>query len=188
MEVKYLGPPRYLGPRENFVPGSHENWVGYYPGAIRTRHNNTQENCILNLQDDVQQNLCFISFFDTSLFAVVLNQLNGFFLHIVRVHIWYLQFPPCWLSCANIGHAHYSRSCAGPPEIFWCRALTWIIVVPVNRVTRVVQARYLGPPSYPVWCERTSYQNRETRAHLDISGARDIPAPRDISPHVNRLL
>ena len=100
-------------PRDNFVLGSHENWVGYYPGgwAIRTRHNNTRENCIFNLQDGVQQNLCFISFLDTSLFAVVLYQLNGFFLHIVRFHIWHLQFPPCWLPCANTGHAHYSRSC-----------------------------------------------------------------------------
>ena len=32
-----------------------------------------------------------------------------------------------------------------PPEISRCRAFTWIIVVPVNQVTRVVQARYLVP-------------------------------------------
>ena len=38
--------------------------MGYYPGAIRTRHNNTRENCILNVQDGVQQKLCFISFLD----------------------------------------------------------------------------------------------------------------------------
>ena len=69
-----------------------------------------------------------------------------------------------------------------------CRAFTWIIVVSVNRVTRVVQARYLGLRVIPVSCERTSFQNRETRAHRDNSGTQDIPAPRDISPHVNRLL
>ena len=154
--------------------------MGYYPGAIRTHHNNTRENSILNLQDGVQQNLCFISFLDTSLFAVVLYQLNGFFLHIVRVHIWYLQFPPC-CACALVMRITVEVAPPPPsPEISRCRAFTWIIVVPVNRVTRVVQATYLGPRVIPVSCERTSFQNRETRSHRDISGARDIPAPRDI--------
>ena len=44
-----------------------------------------------------------------------------------------------------------------PPEISRCRAFTWIIVVPVNRV---VQARYLAPPSYPgfMWTDKLSKQ------------------------------
>ena len=65
-----------------------------------------------------------------------------FFLHIVRVNIWHLQFPP--FSIPPISMCEY-WSCAlqsklsRPPEISRCRAFTWIIVVPVNRVTRVVQ-------------------------------------------------
>ena len=39
-------------------------WV-IAPGAISTHHNNTRENCILNVQDGVQQKRCFISFLDT---------------------------------------------------------------------------------------------------------------------------
>ena len=42
---------------------------GYYPCAISTRHNNTRENCVLNVQDGVQQNLCFISFLDAFSFC-----------------------------------------------------------------------------------------------------------------------
>ena len=42
---------------------------GYYPEAIRTRHKNTRENCILNVQDDVQQKLCFIRCLDTFSFC-----------------------------------------------------------------------------------------------------------------------
>ena len=29
----------------------------------------------------------------------------NFLLHSVRIHIWHLQFLPCWLPCANTGHA-----------------------------------------------------------------------------------
>ena len=65
-----ISDPRDISPsRENFVPGSHENWVGYYPLAIQTRHNNTGGDCILNVQNGVQQKLCFISFLDTFSFC-----------------------------------------------------------------------------------------------------------------------
>ena len=117
-------------PRDNFVPGSHENWVGYYPGAIRTRHNNTRENCILNMQDGVQQNLCYISFLDTSLFAAVLYQSNGFLFaycacsHLASAISAMLASMCEYWSCAL--QSKLSRL----PEISRCRAFTWIIIVP----------------------------------------------------------
>ena len=113
----------------------------------------------------------------------------------------YFSFCCCsisikWISscilCVLVSMCEY-WSCAlqsklsRPPEISRCRAFTWIIVVPVNQVTRVVQARYLvpSPPQVIlVSCEWTSFQNSETRAHRDISGARDIPAP----PEISRLM
>ena len=58
-------------PRDNFVLGSHENWVGYYPGAISTRQNNTWENCILN----VQRCMVFNKNFVLSVFSI----LSGYF-------------------------------------------------------------------------------------------------------------
>ena len=113
-----------------------------------------------------------------SLFAAVLYQLNGFLLvycacsHLASAISAMLASMCEYWSCAL--QSKLSR----PPEISRCRAFTWIIVVPVNRVTRIVQARYLGPPSYPgfMWTDKLSKQ-RNTCA-----------LPRDISPHVNRLL
>ena len=147
--------------RDNFVPGSHENWVGYYPGAIRTRHNNTRENCILNVQDGVQQKLCFISFLDTFSFcccSILIKWISSCKLcsHLapaistkiyVRFHVRILVMP---ITVEVVPASEISR----------CRAFTWIIVVPVNRVTWVVQARYLGPPSYPgfMWTDKLSKQ------------------------------
>ena len=59
MTCMHISDPRDISPsRDNVVSGSH------YPGPISIRYNNTRENCILNVQDGVQQKLCFISFLD----------------------------------------------------------------------------------------------------------------------------
>ena len=122
-----------------------------------------------------------------SLFVAVLYKLNGFLLvycacsHLASTISTMLASMCEYWSCA------LQSKLARHPEISRCRAFTWVTVVPVNRVTRVVQAKYLGPRVIPVSCERTSFQNKETRSNRDISGARDIPDPRDISPHMNRF-
>ena len=76
-----------------------------------------------------------------------------------------------------------------PPEISQCRAFTWIIVVPVNQVTLVVQARYLDPLSYPgfMWMDKLSKQ-RNTCTPGYLGGPRYPCPPRDISPHVNKYI
>ena len=123
------------------------------------------------------KNFVLLVFSIFSLFVVVLYKLNGFLLvyracsHLASAISATLAYMCEYWSCAL--QSKLSR----PPEISRCRAFTWIIVVPVNWVTCVVQARYLGPRVIPVSCERTSFQNRETRANRDISGAREIPAP-----------
>ena len=112
-----------------------------------------------------------------SLFAVVLYQLNGFLLaycacsHLASAISAMLASMCEYWSCAL--QSKLSR----PPEISRCRAFTWIIVVPVNRVTRVVQARYLGPPSYPgfMWTDKLSKQ-RNTCAPGYLGGPR-YPCP-----------
>ena len=111
-----------------------------------------------------------------SLSAVVLYQLNEFLLaycacsHLVSAISAMLAFMCEYWSCA------LQSKLFRPAEISRCKASRWIIVIP--RVTRVVQARYLPPPRViRVSCERTSFQNRETRAHRDISGVRGFSAP-----------
>ena len=104
-------------------------------------------------------------------FAAVLYQLNGFLLvyracsHLASAISAMLASMCEYWSCAL--QSKLSR----PPEISRCRAFTWTIVVPVNRVTRVVQARYLGPPSYPgcMWTDKLSKQ-RNTCALWYLGG------------------
>ena len=123
--------PEISHPPEATCSGFTRNWVGYYPGAIRTRHNNIWENCILNVQDGVQQKPYFISFLDTfSHFAAVLYQLNGFLLafcacpHLASAISAMLACMCEYWSCAT--QLKLSR----PHEISRCRAFTRIIVDP----------------------------------------------------------
>ena len=70
MDVRYLGPPRYLTFTRQLCPRFTWKLSGLlHPEAIRTRHNNTRENCILNVHDGVQQKPCFISFLYTFSFC-----------------------------------------------------------------------------------------------------------------------
>ena len=139
------------------------------------RHNNTRKNCILNVQDGVQQKLCFISFLDTFFFcccSISIKWISSCILHV-------FTFGIC-----NFRHVG-----------FHVRILVMRITVEVVPAPRVI----------PLSCERTSFQNRETRAHRDIPvdhprypcpprypchprypcprdilAPRDIPSPRDI--------
>ena len=138
---------------------------------ISTRHNNTRENCILNVQDGVQQKL----------FAVVLYQLNGFLLAYCACSHLAPAIPAILASmCEYWSCALQSKlSCPSPPpEISRCRAFTWIIVVPVNpgspseisrppELSRFHEQRntcapgYLGSPRY-----RTLTYNRPKPTNL----------------------
>ena len=75
-----------------------------------------------------------------SLFVAVLYKLNGFRLvycacsHLASAISAMLAYMCEYWPCAL--QSKLSR----PPEISRCRAFTWVIVVPVNRVTRVIQA------------------------------------------------
>ena len=120
-----------------------------------------------------------------SLSAVVLYQLNEFLLaycacsHLASAISAMLASMCEYWSCA------LQSKLFRPAEISRCKAFRWIIVIP--RVTLVVQARYLPPPSYPgfMWTDKLSKQ-RNTCAPGYLGGPRFL-CPRDISPHVNRL-
>ena len=124
-----------------------------------------------------------------SLFVAVLYKLNGFLLvycacsHLASTNSTMLASMCEYWSCAL--HSKLSRV----PEISRCRAFTWIIVVPVNLVTRVVQGRYLAPPP-ELSGFHANGQAFKTEKHVrtGISLPPEISLPhRDISPHVNRL-
>ena len=169
--------------RDNFVPGSHENWVGYYPGAIRTRHNNTRENCTLNVQDGVQQKLCFISFLDIFSFcccSISIKCISSSILCVFTFGICNFRHVGC--------HVRIPVTCitvevVRTPEISRCWAFTWIIVVPGNRVTWVIQARYLGPLGYPgfIWTDKLSKQKY---VRTGIYWGPEI----SLSPEISRLM
>ena len=124
MEVRYLEPPRYLTLPETTLSRVHMKieWV-ITPGAIRTRHNNTRENCILNVQDGVRQELCFITFSIFSLFVAVLYKLNEFLLvycacsHVASASSAMLAFMCEYWSCA------LQSKLFRPPEISRCRGV-----------------------------------------------------------------
>ena len=92
--------PRDISPSwDNFVPGSHENWLGYRPGAYKMVFN---KNFVLSV------------FSILSLFAAVLYKLhvNGFFL--------------AYCACSQLASSLQSKL-SWPTEISRCRVFTWII-------------------------------------------------------------
>ena len=176
-----LDPPRYLGPPRQLCPGFTWKLSGLLPGAIRTRHNNTRENCILNLQDGVQQNLCYISFLNTSLFAAVLYQLNGFLLaycacsHLASAISAMLASMCEYWSCAL--QSKLSR----PPEISRCRVFTWIIVVPVNPGS---PSEISQSPELSRFHVNGQAFKTEKHVHTGISRGLEISLP----PEISRLM
>ena len=120
--------------------------MGYYPRAISTRHNNTRENCILNVQDGVQQKLCFISFLNTLSFCCCSISIK-----------WISSFILCMFTFGTCNFRHVGFHV----RILVKRITVEIVPAPrdipvqsahmdeLSRLTRVVQARYLGPTSYP---------------------------------------
>ena len=134
----------------------------------------------------VEQKLSFISFLDTFSFCCCSTSIKWISscilcvftfgtcnFHYVGFHLWILVMcitvkvvPAPW--DVPVQSVHMDNSCPGYPG----------------------SPSEISPPprAIPVSCERTSFQNRETCAHRDISGIWDIRATRDISPHVNRLL
>ena len=171
MEVRYLGPPRQL------CPGSRENWVGYYPWAIRTRHNNTRENCSLNLQDGVQPKPLFYQFSRYFSFCCITKSIKWISSCILCV----FTFGIC-----NFRHVGFHvrilvmritvEVVPTPQDIPRCRAFP---VVPGNPGSPSEISR--TPRGYPgfMWTDKLSKQRNTC--------APGYPCPRDMSPHVNRL-
>ena len=104
-------------------------WV-IIPGLFkRAIHNNTWENCILNVQNSVRQEFCFISFLDIFSFwfcSISIKWISSCILCVFTFGI--CNFRHVASMCGYWSCALQSKL-SRPPEISRCRAFTWIIVV-----------------------------------------------------------